>query len=153
MGKFSPTKPKEMIRILITLLLLANVISLLGQVNSKVDTSEVYYIVEKMPTMKGNRSVLTGFSELFSNKFVYPDSLNCGIISTYYIEFTISKKGEVIDPVIRFRSNYKDCKKDYEKLKTAILEFLDKLPKFEPGEHNGIKVDVRLKFPVHIDLQ
>lgn len=124
-----------------------------GQNNSEIDTSDVYIIVDTMPTMADGSDISTGVRLFIQKKFRYPDSLTCGLISTIYFEFTISYNGNVVNPNVFFPGNYPDCTNDYEKLRRMGLDVLNDLPTFKPGKHNGKYVNVKFMFPLRILLQ
>ncbi len=139
--------------ITILLLLLSTVVFSQRDTTVISDSTKIYYIVDSMPQMSNGEDINTGLFRIFRENFIYPDSLDCSLITYIVFEFTISSTGKIKDENIRFRGNYPDCEDDYNKLKKAGTEFFKKLPMFTPGKNNGKPVDVRFVFPVHIHLQ
>jgi hypothetical protein len=119
----------------------------------KSDSVEVFYIVDSMPTMPNGEEISIGLRRLIMEEFKYPDSLDCGLISTIIFEFTISSTGKIKDDSISFRSNYDDCLSDYDKLRKAGDDFYKNLPVFNPGKHKGKLVAVKFIYPLQIHLQ
>jgi TonB family protein len=114
-----------------------------NQPQTTVDT-EPYLIVDKMPEFIG------GFDSLMSylqNKITYPEwELKNKIQGTVYVAFIVDKKGKIKEAkIIRSVNGSKN-------FDTEVLNVINKMPDWTPGELHDKKVDVQYRLPVRFTL-
>jgi len=135
------------------LLILFLPIQLFGQQSIEIDSSQVYLIVEEMPTMKNGVEISDKIKEIIFKEFRYSDSLKCEPISNIIFEFTISYSGKVVNPNVHFPRKNDGCEDDYKKIKEIGINIMNKFTDFKPGKKDGKYVSVRYTIPLHIDMQ
>ncbi|MDY6801928.1 MAG: M56 family metallopeptidase [Bacteroidota bacterium] len=106
-------------------------------------SEDVYYKVEKMPKFQGKKS--SHFRNFVTEHLNYPEkAVKDKLSGTVYVSFTIDKEGNLVDAeVIRGAHSLLDA----EALRVTNLS-----PKWEPGENQGEKVNVRFTFPIIFSL-
>jgi|GEM_PF-1095941 len=107
-----------------------------------IEGSRIIYIdVNKMPVFRnGTRDLLTFFAKNVSNA---TDSIQ----SVVYLEFIVSPEGKIFEERI-----YKKRKEDYSLIDKEYLKALSTMPNWHPGECNGKKVAVRMRFPIKLEF-
>ena len=110
-----------------------------------------FHLVEQIPLFsKCKNSPLLEQSKCFEQQMVkhvirnfnYPKaSLLNKIEGRVLVQFTINKKGEVVNIKKRGPKNGEELEKEAERL-------IKKLPKFIPGKHNGDFVNVKYALPI-----
>ena len=115
-----------------------------------VDTSEVYFIVDEMPTFEDGTDFHEGIRRIVAQNFTYPElPEETEWISNVYFKFVISKDGKIVNREVIIRSSTN--KGIYSLFKQEFDRIIDLLPKIRPGKHNGNFVDVRLVIPANFD--
>jgi periplasmic protein TonB len=110
---------------------------------NEVKTDSIYTFVEKMPEFPGGMDELMNF---IRKNLIYPEeTLENGICGRIYFSFVVNFDGSLIQPEI-----VRGCD---TAMNMAILKFINKMPKWIPGEHNGKKVKVKMSIPVNIDFE
>ncbi|WP_201977845.1 TonB family protein [Hymenobacter rubidus] len=106
-----------------------------------VPDHQVYSQVEQMPTLPGHSgpdALQSALAELIS----YPERTPNG---TGQVSFVVEPDGRVTRPVM--------LQSIGSEIDEAVLAAALRLPRFEPGRHNGQAVAVRLAVPVVIDIR
>lgn len=106
-----------------------------------VPENQVYSQVEQMPTLPG-RSGPTALQSALQELIAYPERATNG---DSQVSFVVEPDGRVTRPNV--------LKSISEPMDQAILAAALRLPRFEPGRHNGQPVAVRLTVPVTIDIR
>lgn len=110
----------------------------------KKSSENVYYKVEKMPRFQGKES--GHFRNFIAENLNYPEEAAKHKLSgKVYVSFTIDIEGNLVDAEV-IRSAHPVL--DAEALRVTNLS-----PKWEPGENQGEKVNVRYTFPVIFSLE
>ncbi len=98
--------------------------------------------IEKMPEFPGGDIEMTKF---LSSKIRYPEyAKDRGIEGKVYLEFTVTKKGEIED-VELLRGIGGGCDEEAERILKAM-------PLWKPGVQNGVKVSVRHRIAILFKL-
>jgi len=107
--------------------------------NKATETSdEVFTVVEDMPKFGDND---LAFRKFIVDNLKYPDeAAKAGIKGTVYVQFTITKDGDLVDPKV-IRSVNKLL--DEEAIRVVKLS-----PKWIPGKQRGQNVNVQYTMPV-----
>jgi len=107
------------------------------------ESEEIFISVEEMPTFKGKG--IEGFRNYIQTNLLYPEiARENGIEGTIYIRFVINEKGMAerisilrgVDP----------------SLEKAVVEAIQKSPKWEPGKQRGKAVKVSFTMPIMFTL-
>jgi TonB family protein len=106
-----------------------------------VPENQVYSQVEQMPALPG-LSGPTAVQSALQELIVYPKLSPNG---TGQVSFVVEPDGRVTRPTMRQSMS--------PMLDEAILTATLRLPRFEPGRHNGQPVAVRLTVPVVVDIR
>jgi TonB family protein len=106
-----------------------------------VPENQVYSQVEQMPALPG-LSGPTAVQSAWQELIVYPKLSPNG---TGQVSFVVEPDGRVTRPTMRQSMS--------PMLDEAILTATLRLPRFEPGRHNGQPVAVRLTVPVVVDIR
>ncbi|MFC6222147.1 energy transducer TonB [Hymenobacter artigasi] len=106
-----------------------------------VPENQVYNQVEQMPVLSG-RSGPDGLQAALQELIEYPERASSG---EGQMSFVVEPDGRVTRPVMLKPIN--------SALDEAVLAAALRLPRFEPGRHNGQPVAVRLAVPVLIDIR
>ncbi|MEA2106928.1 MAG: M56 family metallopeptidase [Bacteroidota bacterium] len=110
----------------------------------KKSSENVYNKVEKMPRFQGKES--GHFRNFIAKNLNYPEEAAKHKLSgKVYVSFTIDIEGNLVDAEV-IRSAHPVL--DAEALRVTNLS-----PKWEPGENQGEKVNVRYTFPVIFSLE
>lgn len=110
---------------------------------AKIDGEEVYMVVDVMPTFGNGNNDL--FSWLSSN-IKYPnDDKEKGIQGRVIAQFTVTKDGSVINPVIKRGVD--------PSLDKEALRVISQMPKWNPGKQGGKNVNVIFTLPIIFRLQ
>lgn len=111
---------------------------------SDEDGSEVFFVVENMPTFNGNSS--DAFRFFIQQNLRYPvEALQKGITGRVFVQFDICKNGEVM--------NAKIVRGVHETLDNEVLRVIGTSPKWSPGLQRGKPARVRFTFPVVFQMQ
>lgn len=106
------------------------------------DTAIVYLLVNQMPEFKGGDQAM---NEFIIEKTKYPqEAIDNNIQGQVYVQFIVDKKGR--------RSHYKVIESPHESLSKEAKRLLKRMPKWQPGEHNGEKVNVQIVTPITFKL-
>lgn len=121
-------------------------------ITKKVVTQEILFsIVDEVPLFPkcsniDNKSDC--FNEQFSKHFAkYFDPERAsdeGINGRVFLQFTIDIKGNVNNLLIKSKKNNKQLELEIERV-------VSKLPKFSPGKHNGLPVNVKYSLPINFN--
>ena len=142
----------SMLRYFIIILGLIFSLNLKGQEIDCTDSTNVYLIVDKMPTFQNGEEILKGFPLRFARSFQYPDSIDC-LITKIVIDFIIDEKGDICCENFTFPYSQNDCQEDIKIIEERLYKFIYSLPRFIPGQLKGVNVKTRLRIPIIIDLQ
>ena len=105
----------------------------------------VHIFVEQMPNYKGgNAALLSDFDKYFHYSFQANEKMQTKL----NFQFVIDTEGHLIGA--RIRDKEPDTLTNFEK---AGLEALTLLQNWEPGKHDGKKVNVILAMPINVDYQ
>jgi len=103
---------------------------------------QIYNFVERFPIFPGGEEAMQTF---IAKNIVYPESaMNAGIQGTVIVQFIVDRKGNISNPVV-VRDIGGGCG-------NAAIDVIMKMPKWNPGEQNGIPVSVRCTLPVRFRL-
>jgi len=106
------------------------------------DSTEVFTIVEDMPTFPGGDKARNRF---LAENIIYPEkATRYGIQGTVYISFIVNREGSVTD-VKLLRGIGSGC--DEEAVRVVKL-----LPKWNPGKQGGKTVNVLFNMPIYFKL-
>ncbi|GHV15429.1 hypothetical protein FACS1894169_06750 [Bacteroidia bacterium] len=101
-----------------------------------------YTVVEQMPSFPGGETELYQF---INQNFKYPIIPKDQELATKTIvRFTITKTGEIKD-VQPTMDKYKNLV-----LTDSLIAIIKRMPRWNPGKHNGQAVDVYYTIPLHI---
>lgn len=107
-----------------------------------IDTNEVYFYPEKMPSFQGGEIELQKY---LKNNIQYPNvAKNLGIYGIVIVGFIINIDGTL--------SNIKILKYVYPELNTEAIRVIEKSPNWNPGIQNGKPVRVYYAIPIHFSL-
>ena len=108
------------------------------------DEEEVFIIVEKMPSFKGEGS--EGFRRYIAENLRYPAiASENGIQGRVFVQFAVNSRGEVVDvKVVRGVD---------PSLDKEAIRVIQSSPKWQAGEQRGKPVKVQFTFPVNFVLQ
>ena len=107
-------------------------------------SEDVYYKVDMMPRFQGKKS--DHFRNFVTENLKYPEeAVKNKLSGKVYVSFTIDKEGNLVGAEV-IRSAHPVL--DAEALRVTNLS-----PKWEPGENQGEKVNVRFTFPVIFSLE
>ncbi|GAB2859800.1 TonB C-terminal domain-containing protein [Hymenobacter ruber] len=106
-----------------------------------VPENQIYSQVEQMPALPG-RSGPDGLQAALQELIEYPERASSG---EGEVSFVVEPDGRVTRPVMLKPIN--------SVMDEAVLAAALRLPRFEPGRHNGQPVAVRLAIPVLIDIR
>jgi protein TonB len=152
---------KHMKYSLITSILVFNISLAIGQVKAdslKVpfncsckmygfEKQEVYTIVEKMPEYSNGGTV--GFMKFLKDSTHWGNSHEDSPQMSLYFSFVIDTEGNVTNKCVQ-RPRHTTYLTEAEK---SVLEALDKMEKWIPGEQNGVKVSVKYNLPIKICIR
>jgi len=103
---------------------------------------EVFTIVEQMPEFPGGRE---GMFNYLRKNLIYPEkSKKEGVEGKVIVNFTINKKGKVID--------VKVVQSVSDDIDTAAIKLVEDMPKWKPGTQEGIPVLVSFNLPLKFAL-
>jgi protein TonB len=109
-------------------------------VNAQEDS--VYIVVEKMPVFPGGEEAMFQY---FRDNLTTDSCVGDRMIHfTYIIEFIVERDGSL--------SNIKQLKPEAYQGCVNALDLFYKMPKWRPGEHEGIAVRVKMKIPLRINV-
>jgi len=111
-----------------------------------VDGLPVFNFVVKMPVFIGGDEARLKF--LVDNTYFPSYEETEEIQYSIYTCFIIDTCGYATNICI-YRPKYSDHFTEQEK---NLMKIIGKMPKWEPGEQNGVKVPVRLNMPVKLDI-
>ncbi|MFY7669605.1 energy transducer TonB [Tenacibaculum sp. MEBiC06402] len=125
-----------------------------NEILTKTLNTEVvlFNVVEKVPSFPEckNENNIDCFNNFFSKHFAKtfdPERASeDGVTGRVFIQFTIDIQGNVNDLLIKTR------KKD-SLLEAEIRRVINKLPRFIPGKHKGIPVNVKYSLPINFSTE
>lgn len=104
---------------------------------------EIYYGVEKQPSFPGGEAEMMRFIQ---ENLRYPViAAENGIEGLVTVRFVVNKRGEVTDVVV-LRGLDPSCDRE-------AVRVVQSMPRWEPGEQNGVAVNVYYTLPVRYRLQ
>lgn len=107
-----------------------------------VSNEEVFDVVENMPSPPGG---MESWNHYLNENLTYPaEAKENGVEGTVYVTFTITKKGEIIEPTILRGIG---CGADEE-----AIRVIQAAPNWIPGEQRGQKVNVKMRIPIKFQL-
>jgi outer membrane biosynthesis protein TonB len=106
-----------------------------------VPENQIYSQVERMPKLPG-RSDSNGLQSTLQELITYPERTTNG---TGQVSFVVEPDGRVTRPVM--------LQSISSEMDEAVLAAALRLPRFEPGQHRGQPVAVRLAVPVVIEIR
>lgn len=121
---------------------------LLGEIciipDSTVNQTTPLLFADVMPEFVGGIDSLFSFLE---QNLVYPEwELENNIQGTVYVSFTVTEKGEVIDPkIVRTVTEAKD-------FDSEVIKIIEMMPNWVPGEQDGKKVAVQYHLPIKFKM-
>ncbi len=112
-------------------------------VTSKVEDTQVYTVVEQMPTFPGGESALLSY---IAKNIKYPSvSLEQGVQGTVVLRFVVTESGDVGEvQIIRGLDPY--CDREAQRV-------VESLPKFIPGKQQGRAVKVWFTCPIQFRIE
>lgn len=141
--------------------------------STAVTESEVFYIVEEMPTFNGGEPI--EFRKYIARNLKYPrEAIDNGVTGKIFIKFFVTKEGKVMVPdqetlakaeaksidevvVVAYRTVEKDAELPDEKyiqlLKDEAVRVVSGSPDWTPGKQGGKAVKVMFTFPITFALQ
>lgn len=136
--------------------------------------SEIFYVVEEMPTFNGGEAAFE-FRKYIAQNLRYPrEAAANGVGGRIIITFIVSKDGKVVIPdqetlakvqvkpldevvVVTFRSMSEEAETPDEKyiqmLKDEATRVVSESPDWTPGKQRGKNVNVMYTFPINFVLQ
>lgn len=106
------------------------------------EKEEVFTIVEQMPEFPGGRE---GMFNYLRKNLVYPEiSKKKGVEGKVIINFTVDKKGKVIDVKVKQPVS--------EEIDAAAIKLVKSMPKWKAGTQEGIPVLVSFNLPLNFTL-
>ena len=143
------------------------------EVEAVVD-SEIFYVVEEMPTFNGGEASIE-FRKYIAQNLRYPkEAAANGVGGRIIITFIVSKYGKVVIPdqetlakvqakpldevvVVTFRSLQEDAETPDDKhiqiLKDEATRVVSESPDWTPGKQRGKNVNVMFTFPINFVLE
>lgn len=141
--------------------------------STAVAESEIFYIVEEMPTFNGGEPI--EFRKYIARNLKYPqEAIDNGVTGKIIIKFFVTKEGKVVIPdqetlakaegksldevvVAAYRTVEEDAEAPDEKyiqlLKDEVVRVVTGSPDWTPGKQRGKAVNVMFTFPVNFALQ
>ena len=94
-----------------------------------------------MPEFPGGMKEMVNF---LNKNLIYPqEMLENGIEGKIYVQFTVTKTGEIKDAVVVRGVNG---------LNVEALRLVKQMPNWKPGSNDGKLVDVKMIIPIHFSL-
>ena len=143
-------------------------------VSANLAGDEVFFVVDQMPTFKGDDAAVE-FRKYIAQNLAYPPAAyENGVSGKVFIKFIVDKEGKVVIPdqeslakiegkplgevvVAAYRSLEEDAEMPEEKyielLKQEVIRVVSSSPDWEPGRQGGQAVSVMYTFPVNFVLQ
>jgi len=140
-----------------------------------LENEEVFYVVEKMPTFKGDDKYMEFRKYIAYNLKYPPEAKEAGVTGKVFIKFVVNKEGKVVIPTEEFLSRHQDPKPNDEvvvaayrtleeddptpdekyirMLEDEVRRVISESPDWEPGSQRGTKVNVMFTFPVTFTMQ
>ena len=111
------------------------------EVPMEVQKDEVLPYSEVMPEFPGGMKEMVNF---LNKNLIYPqEMLENGIEGKIYVQFTVTKTGEIKDAVVVRGING---------LNVEALRLVKQMPNWKPGSNDGKLVDVKMIIPIHFSL-
>ena len=140
-----------------------------------LEEEEVFYVVENMPTFKGD-DTYREFRMFIAQNLKYPsEAIEAGVTGKIFIKFIVNKEGKVVIPTEEFLAKnegpdpndevvvtaYRRLKEDdptpdekyIKMLEEEVRRVISLSPDWEPGSQRGTKVNVMFTFPVTFTMQ
>ncbi len=131
------------------------------------DTTKVFYVADRMPQFPGGRTATIAF---LSQNLQYPViGMEAGMGARVLVMFVVGKDGSIKTPSVKsctlMQLNRKAMEKlpkgEQVKIRKACADAFSKealrvvslMPKWEPGELNGEKMNVAFTLPITFRLQ
>jgi protein TonB len=143
------------------------------EVAKKAAESQVFMVVEEMPTFKGEEA--SEFRMYIARNLMYPkEAKEQGVTGKIFIKFIVTKDGSIKVPdqetlsqiegkameevvVVTYRTLKEEDTAPDEKyvnlLREEVIRVVSSSPAWEPGKQRGKAVDVMYTFPVTFKLQ
>jgi protein TonB len=103
---------------------------------------QVYNFVERFPKFPDGEEAMQLF---IARNIIYPEvAMNAGIQGTVIVQFVVDSQGNITQPLV-VRDIGGGCGQ-------AAIDVIMKMPKWIPGEQNGLPVSVRCTLPVRFRL-
>jgi beta-lactamase regulating signal transducer with metallopeptidase domain len=141
--------------------------------SADIAESEIFYVVEEMPTFNGGEAM--EFRKYIARNLKYPpEAAEAGVTGKIFTSFIVTKEGKVVIPdqetlaemegkaldevvVTAYRSLQEDTEAPDEKyiqmLKDEAIRVTSSSPDWEPGKQRGEAVNVMYTFPITFILQ
>lgn len=124
--------------------------------DSYTDTDTPFVIVEKMPALGSDCAKLRGDQRkmcseqailtFFAQNVKYPARLKeAGVEGVVFLSFVVDRQGNAVQFEV-LRSNH-------ERFTNEVLRVAERMPRFEPGEQQGVPVSVQYTVPVRFTLK
>lgn len=111
------------------------------EVPMEVQKDEVLPYSEVMPEFPGGMKEMVKF---LNSNLIYPqEMLENGIEGKIYVQFTVTKTGEIKDAVVARGVNG---------LNAEALRLVKQMPNWKPGSNDGKVVDVKMIIPINFSL-
>lgn len=108
------------------------------QVDSTIDESSIFSMVEEMPVFAGGNDSINIF---IMKNLKYPDSAKKdNIKGRVYVGFVVTKIGSI--------ANIKIIKGIREDLNNEAIRLVKMMPNWKPGKQNGRSVNSRFNLPI-----
>uniref|UniRef100_UPI00404B9185 energy transducer TonB n=1 Tax=Flavobacterium sp. TaxID=239 RepID=UPI00404B9185 len=116
------------------------------KLTDSIDSFQVDEFIERKNSNSKFPEGAEKFSQFFSRNFRYPSSaIDQKLAGIIRIRMMIDKDGNVINPSI-ITGISPECDKE-------VLRVVSKLPKFEPAQYKGKKVDSWITFPITLSIE
>lgn len=144
-------------------------------VQDALENTDLFYIVEEMPTFNGDETNKEFRMYIARNLKYPPEAAEAGVTGKILITFVVSNEGKVLIPdeeflaknppaspidkvvVVAYRTLAEDESQPDEKyikmLKDEVIRVVSSSPDWEPGKQRGKAVNVMYTFPVTFALQ
>jgi len=109
-------------------------------IDESIETIDSEFATD-VPLYPGGDSEMITFIQ---KKFKFPAYMDFPDQGTIYVKFTVSSKGEIVNPTIE-----KGLSTDLDK---EAIRVVSAMPNWEPGKYRGRAVNVRIIIPIKIKL-
>ncbi len=110
---------------------------------TKLPDSDIYMVVEQMPTYPGGEDALMAF---LKENIKYPEAAKeSGVAGTVYVSFIIDEEGSVKDISVKRSPD--------ERLSANAIDVIGRMPAWKPGMQDGKAVNVQFMLPIQYSLE